>query len=1401
MKIQNNFVQAKMNKDIDERLLPSGQYPHAENIRVANSDGSDVGAIENVKGNKALTNLVLTNAVTIGSYSDGSNQKLYWFVTSDEKDLVLEFAIESNTLSVLLESTKPNGVLKFSTNHLITGVNKVINGDSSKDLLIWTDNLNGIRKINIERAKTYGVNGFTEEDISLIKNPPRFAPKTTLTYSGLTTENSIEDKFLSFSYRYKYLDGEYSALSSYTNYNFNPNPFRLDYQTMENEGMVNSYNAVKVDFNTGGRNVSAVQLIVKETNSNALAIIETFDKTEEGWANDESRSFTFSNSKKYIFLPERELFRAYDNVPRFAKAMEMIKNRLVFGNYVEGYDLTDVFGTDINTKYNLELISKTLTGSKLPLVLTTTSSAEDSIRIDFTGSDLKIGSSVSLFTVLKTGTYSKGKFDNIFNYLINENFSNSGDMAVSPDFKYFVEVVMTDIFIANYEATPPVGAAVASIEGFKVSSWNTNTITVKAPVITYNSSSLVIVEEYAFTGTSESNYREIASNTSLKTNRSYEVGLIYLDSQGRATTVITSKNNTIKVPQKFSTNQNKIKLTLTSPPPAFADRYKVVVKQNKAEYQTIYTNIFYEDGLYRWVKLEGANKDKVQEGDTLIVKSDLGGAVSEIVKVRVLEISLKDKDFLSDNEDPSGELIIEEAGLYMKIKPTGFDMNFTDTTARTFEGSSHLRYPQKTYTTPALGDYVGSVFTPYEVKGGSTITLNIKFNANGSIAYNEEYEKTFRVNSDYPSLKVWFETEVRDLGQFGRDFTRSGAGGDANNYGSGYGFEADGSRFWVRAHRDGTATRKIGTNVSINAVFSEGTVIFETEAKETDNNIFYETEQTFEIINNYHQGNVQNQNVINGEAIIEVDFFNCYVQGNGAESYRYKDAFNKPFLNIDLRPTSTSIEKYKEVRKYADLTYSAGHNENTNLNGLNEFNLSTANFKDDVDKRYGHIQKLYSKDTDLILFQEDKVSRVLYEKDLLMNADGTSNLSSVEYVLGQQVPYTGEYGISRNPESFAVNANSIYFTDARRGAVCRLGLDGVTEISKAGMSNYFNSLYRDSIDSKKFGAYDPFYDQYVLHNSDGVYVEEEEEEFPPNEGVNCEVSAWGDWSACSLEGRQTRTRTIVVSPTFGGTACPVLTETRDCTPPVGCEVSEWSEWSTCSVEGSQTRTRTVITQPEEGGVACPVLTETRECTQLAFEPTWVGSEPYCETENIVINKFDNLVVRFLWDYPSAGSDLDIQVRYENNNTPSVDNIFVGYGGASTTVPANTAPETSAYLWWGLDDRNLTGDPVGIEGVLVNIKKFITDFPNSPNEIKVGLYAVWYGGVVSGDFRFEVTTYLGGTMSKQGFDIINTGGTLVSNDLRNLNTMINNSSASPQTSYKVGTLTYNKTTDTAILSLS
>lgn len=191
---------------------------------------------------------------------------------------------------------------------------------------------------------------------------------------------------------------------------------------------------------------------------------------------------------------------------------------------------------------------------------------------------------------------------------------------------------------------------------------------------------------------------------------------------------------------------------------------------------------------------------------------------------------------------------------------------------------------------------------------------------------------------------------------------------------------------------------------------------------------------------------------------------------------------------------------------------------------------------------------------------------------------------------------------------------------------------------------------------------------------------------------------------------------------------------------------------------------------------------------------YANAQGTCTPEIIEVDNFDFLAVRYHWD-SGSGNDMDILVGFENNGT-AYDNQYVGYGQGNATIPANTTPAADAYLWWGLDNTGSSG----YEGALVGVKKFVQAFPNSPNIVEVGLYAVWYGQPVTGNFSVELATYLGGTMSLDGTNFINTGGTQVSSNTVGLNTLLNSQAHSPATSYKVGILKYDKAAQAATIQL-
>ena len=80
--MKHNFTKGRMNKDLDERLVPNGEYRDAMNIQLSTSEGSDVGAIENILGSDILMGGTELDAESycVGSIADEKNDALYWLI-------------------------------------------------------------------------------------------------------------------------------------------------------------------------------------------------------------------------------------------------------------------------------------------------------------------------------------------------------------------------------------------------------------------------------------------------------------------------------------------------------------------------------------------------------------------------------------------------------------------------------------------------------------------------------------------------------------------------------------------------------------------------------------------------------------------------------------------------------------------------------------------------------------------------------------------------------------------------------------------------------------------------------------------------------------------------------------------------------------------------------------------------------------------------------------------------------------------------------------------------------------------------------------------------------------------------------------------------------------------------
>jgi len=1239
MKLQNVFLSGRMNKDADERLLKNDEYIHAENVLVSSVVDADTGVLKNAKSNRLAGQLLSysgSNPETIGSIADDANNRIYWFVVTSSASYICEYDNVSGTSSFVLSDTRPEGenVLNFQRFNKIHSANILNDTDNDRDFLFWTDGFNPPRKINIQRAKTYSENGFTQDDINVIVKPPIRQPEIELVNTGNSEENFLTDKFIQFAYRYKYLDGEVSSLGPFSEYAFDAREFFYNYDEATNESMKNQYNQANVTFETGGSNVVSIDLCFRESDSSRIFLIENFKKSKLKLSDNSDYTFSFKNSKIYTVLPSDESTRLFDNVPLKAETQDIIGNRLIYANYTENYDMVDVNNEEINFDFTLNHLS-----TFVP-------------------------------------------------------FSNP-----------------------------------------------TRTI---------------------------------------KSNRSYEAGIVYLDEYGRMSTVMTCENNAVKIPVGYSDRKNKLQLTIKNIAPKWAKHYRLFLKENESQYETVTPVIFFTDSDFAWVKVEKADLDKFKEGDFLVVKSDTSGKKDNYVETKVLEFGQKDRNFLDTSGSAGIGEILQEEGTYMKLKPSGYSISdagyfkktsrdednsrrktgqlsnriTNEQTVRYFEGPFYYQVAGSSLNDMSItGTPSGSTDQRFEIEVdsiGTTDTfkwrvtdengtgpwtenllmnqsyslqdgLGISFNAStghslgerwtvnarnpitsydeekfaqvvlvgpednrevgpGStlrLTFNERRSDYFNIFSSsilsskyYPNIEEfwheqmkeemtikipeskikWRRGVVTDTGtELGRTFQVTNNASDPlcmiidsqNSQDAGLAdLIGSGDHTWLGGILDGLSAN-VFCEASWNMVLKDrgdSLLVFETKPKVLNDDTFHEIGETYDITEQgYHKGSNGDRDQAEGRAaLVTLDFFNAFTWGGPIESYKYKDAFNAKELLHNARPL-ISYEGYRQNKRIASLTYGGRYEQSTNYNGLNEFNLSLSNFRD-IDDKYGSIEKISSRDTDLIVFQENKVSKIMFEKSVLYNADGTGNVGSTEDVLGTQVPYIGEYGISKSPSSFAKWYNDIFFTDSKRGTVVRLDSNGLEEISEYGMKDWFRENVGDTANSQVIGGYDPYNDLYVINVKDPVIEWREDDYYCEKGNVSWVVNKY----YCE--------QAVVPIPTPAPTVAPTPAPTPAPTTPAPTAASP---------------------NPTPAPTSPPPVAPTPTNAPVPVAPTPTNPPPVCTTNCSTYSCGTHGSYWFVTSFDCNSGAIDVSARFS-------DQTLVSYSPTSATPNSGTASVSASF---------------------------------------------------------------------------------------------------------------------------
>ena len=426
---KNSFLGARMNKDIDGRLTPSNEYRNAVNVSVTRSEAADVGTLQNVLGNKKIRdfNVVSGDAgmglQCIGTLADATNNRLFVFLTNynDITPLGTYSATAKNYIYVynnLIDDAVllvEGAFLNFSISKPILAVNIL------EDLLFWTDNRNQPRRINISRAATASY--YTTEDQISVSKPSPVRPislhKELLLSPGVfeTTMQNVteefllngflnpyyepnyvgdstylEDRFVRFSYRFVFEDGEYSIIAPFTQIAYIPKqdgyflykPPATGATEPEQDDESAAYRSTIVSFMQNKVNkitlrivlpgpantlnslfkISEIEILYKDADELAVSVVDSIPVNPTFNGNTALiYEYEYQSKKPYKTLPNRDIIRVNDRTPIKALGQEIISNRVVYANYQDKFTYKKYLDYNVGysdkTEYNSGVLDST----------------------------------------------------------------------------------------------------------------------------------------------------------------------------------------------------------------------------------------------------------------------------------------------------------------------------------------------------------------------------------------------------------------------------------------------------------------------------------------------------------------------------------------------------------------------------------------------------------------------------------------------------------------------------------------------------------------------------------------------------------------------------------------------------------------------------------------------------------------------------------------------------------------------------------------------------------------------------------------------------------------------------------------------------------------------------------
>ena len=200
------------------------------------------------------------------------------------------------------------------------------------------------------------------------------------------------------------------------------------------------------------------------------------------------------------------------------------------------------------------------------------------------------------------------------------------------------------------------------------------------------------------------------------------------------------------------------------------------------------------------------------------------------------------------------------------------------------------------------------------------------------------------------------------------------------------------------------------------------------------------------------------------------------------EEARIRGGYNNTSTDYGVKAYLVEEEPNASTR-INTVIYSGIFNSRTGVNDTNVFSVGQDITKS-ADPANGSIQRLYAEDTNLVIFQENKISRALVNKDAIYAAEGGGTVTASNLYIGVIQPFPVRYGISKNPESFAAYGYDKYFTDENNNTVLKLSGGSIQEVSGFGMTDFFRDQLNkmNTVQGAGFaqGGWDIHNKQYVV---------------------------------------------------------------------------------------------------------------------------------------------------------------------------------------------------------------------------------------------------------------------------------------------------------------------------------